>query len=432
MATYQRLGDRSAFLGATALLGRIEMKSGRMVEAAALFEQSLSDLDPAADPATYARFAAEYARIHMVEDRSAEGAAWTERALAAAGPIRLVEVVAEALNTRGVCLQTLNRLDEGVALLRASIDLAAANHLSSAELRARFNLAGRRFADDPRDAIQVLRTGVDVALKTGRRDWLLALSGFLSGQLLSIGDFDDALAVLDVVSDSDRPPGESADAIVRRAEIAAFRGDATAWRRGLAEAEALVGGDSSPQRRWDWAVTAMQVALAEGRLDDARTEARGIGGNWAIWGAVGSARAALRARDTHGARAGIDAALLREELGLTFDRDRLSLRSSLAALDGRRDEAVAGYREAIRLSRELDDPLGLAETLLDAIITLGPTDPESAGFASEARLVYERRGARAMLSRLDEALAVSSSSARRPDPRISEVGHERTGPISSL
>jgi tetratricopeptide (TPR) repeat protein len=74
MATYQRLGDRSAFLGATALLGRIEMKSGRMVEAAALFEQSLSDLDPAADPATYARFAAEYARIHMVEDRSAEGA----------------------------------------------------------------------------------------------------------------------------------------------------------------------------------------------------------------------------------------------------------------------------------------------------------------------------------------------------------------------
>ena len=186
-ATYERLGDRSAFLGATALLGRIEMKSGRMVEAAALFEQSLSDLDPAADPATYARFAAEYARIHMVENRAAEGAAWTERALAAAGPIRLVEVVAEALNTRGVCLQYLNRLDEGVALLRASVDLAAANHLSSAELRARFNLAGRRFADDPRDAIEVLRTGVDVALKTGRRDWLLALSGFLSGQLTSSG-----------------------------------------------------------------------------------------------------------------------------------------------------------------------------------------------------------------------------------------------------
>ncbi len=431
-ATYERLADRSAFLAATALLGRIEMKSGRMVEAAALFQQSLSDLDPTADPATYARFAAEYARIHMVENRAADGAAWTERALAAAGPIRLVEVVAEALNTRGVCLQSLNRLDEGVALLRASVDLAAANHLSSAELRARFNLAGRRFADAPRDAIAVLRTGVDVALKTGRRDWLLALSGFLCGQLSSIGDFDDALAVLDVVSDSDRPPNERADAILHRAEIAAYRGDATAWRRGLAEAEVLVEGDSSPQRQWAWAVTAMQVALAEGRLDDARMEARGIGGNWAIWGAIGSARAAIRARDTHGARAGIDSALLREELGLTFDRDRLSLRASLAALDGRRDEAVAGYREAARLSRELDDPLGLAETLLDAVITLGPTDPESAVFAAEARLVYERRGARAMLSRLDEALAVSSPSARRPAPRSSELGPERTGPVSSL
>ena len=431
-ATYERLGDRSAFLGATALLGRIEMKSGRMVEAAALFQQSLSGLDPAADPATYARFAAEYARIHMVENRAAEGAAWTERALAAAGPIRLVEVVAEALNTRGVCLQYLNRLDEGVALLRASIDLAAANHLSGAELRARFNLAGRRFADDPRDAIAVLRTGVEVALKTGRRDWLLALSGFLSGQLASIGDFDDALAVIDVVADADRPPSERADAIVHRAEIAAYRGDASAWHQAMAEAEVLVGGNSSPQRLWAWAVTAMQVALAEGRLDDARREARGIGGNWAIWGAIGSARAALRAGDADGAHAAISSALLRDDIGLIFDRGRLSLRASLAAIDGRRDEAVAGYREATRLSRELDDPLGLADTLLDAIMTLGPTDPEAAGFAAEARLVYERRGARALLARLDEALAVSPPSPRRSSLRGSMVGPEATGPVSSL
>lgn len=336
------------------------------------------------------------------------------------------------MNTRGVCLQYLNRLDEGVALLSASVNLAAANHLSGAELRARFNLAGRRFADVPRDAIAVLRTGVEVALKTGRRDWLLALSGFLSGQLASIGDFDDALAVLGVVPDADRPPSERADAIVHRAAIAAYRGDASAWRQGMAEAEVLVGGDSSPQQHWEWAVIAMQVALAEGRLDDARREARGVGGNWAIWGAVGSARAVLRAGDADGARAAISSALLHDDIGLIFDRERLSLRASLAALDGRRDEAVAGYREATRLSRELDDPLGLAQTLLDAISTLGPTDPESAGFAAEARLVWERRAARGWLARLDEALTVSSPSFRRPASRMSGVGPERTDPISSL
>ena len=136
-------------------------------------------------------------------------------------------------------------------------------------------------------------------------------------------------------------------------------------------------------------------------LDDARREARGVGGNWAIWGAVGSARAVLRAGDADEARAAISSALLHDDIGLIFDRERLSLRASLAALDERRDEAVAGYREATRLSRELDDPLGLAQTLLDAISTLGPTDPESAGFAAEARLVWERRAARGWLARLD-------------------------------
>jgi hypothetical protein len=78
-----------------------------------------------------------------------EGAAWAERALVAAGPVRLIEVIAEALDTRGVCIQGLGRLDEGIALLRASVELAAAHHLSAAELRARFDLAGRMYGDDP-------------------------------------------------------------------------------------------------------------------------------------------------------------------------------------------------------------------------------------------------------------------------------------------
>src|SRR4029079_14703940 len=136
-------------------------------------------LDPSSDPATYARLAAEFARTHMVNHGTAEGAARADRALAAAGPLRRVDIIAEAMNTKAVCLQYLGRLYEGIALIRASVELAAAHFLSAAELRARFNLAGRLTVDDPVDAIEVLRSGVDVARRTGRRDWLVRLSHFL-------------------------------------------------------------------------------------------------------------------------------------------------------------------------------------------------------------------------------------------------------------
>ncbi len=426
---YEALGDGRAALQATALLGRIEMKQGHWDEAAALLERSLADVDPATDPATYARFAAEFARTHMVHDRNEEGAAWAERALAASGPARLVEVIAEAMNTRGVCLQGLGRLDEGIALIRASVDLAAAHHLSAAELRARFNLAGRLYSDDPRESIAVVRTGIEVARRTGRRDWLINLCGSLTNALVySVMEYDEALDALDLIPDEDRPPEDRGDAIVSRSVIAAFRGDRAAWARGLSEARALTVGRSNSQREWAWAVSATWVAIAEGRLADAAREAPAIGGNWAAWGAIGRARAALRSHDLPTAWTAVGSPELQAELGVLFDIDRTGLAAGVAALEGRRDESVAGYREAFRLARQLDVPAVLADQLLDAVLVLGPDDPESPGFADQARSIYERAAARAYLDRLDEALRRPATPPRSaPGPSAGVPAGEAPG-----
>lgn len=135
---YIGLDDERAALRATALLGRIEMQRGHWDEAGALLQRSLDTLDPATDPAAYARIAAEFARTRMIRDRNDEGAAWA----------------AEALNTRGACLEGLGLPDEGIALIRASVEPAAAHLLSSAELRARYNLAGQLDHDDPRGSVE--------------------------------------------------------------------------------------------------------------------------------------------------------------------------------------------------------------------------------------------------------------------------------------
>ena len=410
---YEALGQTVAVLQATALIGRIEMKRDHWDEAAVLLEHTLANLDPVSDPATYARLAAEFARTHMVRDSNAEGAGWAERALEAAGPLRRVETIAEAMNTKGVCLQGLGRLDEGIALIRASVDLAATHHLSAPELRARYNLAGRLASDDPKAAIEVVRAGIEVARRTGRRDWLILLSTSLSEILTGFGiDYDEALAVLDQIGDQDKPPEQRAIEIVDRAKVHAYRGDATAWPRGIAEAQDLVRGTSSAQRDWGWAVSDTEVALAEGRLADAARASVAIGGNWAGWGAVARAHVALRRGDLGGARDAMGSGGINDELGAVWDMFRVGMAAGIAGLEERRDEAVGGYREAVRIARQLGLPGPAADLLLDAVHVLAPGDPERQAFADEARALYTSAGARALLDRLDEAMG------RTPDRDI--------------
>ena len=324
------------------------------------------------------------------------------------------------MNTKGVCLQYLGRFDEGVALIRASVDLAAAHHLSAAELRARYNLAGRLSADDPASAIETLRTGLEVARRTGRRDWLIGLSHFLSTILSMFGvDYDEALAVLDEVPVEDMPPEERAEAIVNRARVLAYRGDATEWARGIGEARALTTDMSSPQRTWDWAVSATLVAIAEGRLADAARESAAIGGNWAGWVGLTHARIALRSRDLEAAQAAIGLPEFAAEVGAVWDLFRLGSGAGIAVLDSRLDEGLAGYREAVRIARQLGLRTTAGDLLLDAVYVLGPDDPDVPAFADEARELFGSVGAKAQLDRLDEALA---SAARPESARLAGEG----------
>jgi tetratricopeptide (TPR) repeat protein len=349
--------------------------------------------------------------------------------LAAAGPLRRVDIIAEAMNTKGVCLQYLGRLDEGIALIRASVELAAAHFLSAAELRARFNLAGRLSSDDPGGGIETLRTGLEVARRTGRRDWLILLSHVLSSRLVTGAmEFAAGLSMLDEVADADKPPEERAMAIVHRARIRAFRGDRTAWENAIAEARALTEATSNPQRDWERAEAATMVAIAEGRLTDAAREATAIGGNWAPAGTVARARIALRTGDLELARSAVGSSEIAGETGAVFDALRIGLNAGISALESRHDEAVAGYRDAVRRARQLSLSMDAADLLLDAVFVLGPSDPETPAFADEARALFEAAGARAQLDRLDEALAAGSRpvSTRAASADAAAVGDRAT------
>ncbi len=403
-AAYEVLGDSGRARSSVALVGEVELLRGHDPEAGALFRDALAGLEPGDDPEAFARLASQLARVYVRSDQGAEGAVWAERALEAAGPLRLVEIVAEALNTRGVCVQSLNRLDESIALIRAAADLAAAHGLSAAEIRARFNLGGRLFAEDPAEGARVLRAAFETALRTGRREWLLACANFLGRVLVMLGDLDGRLEVLDQVPEDVWTTEARADSLVVRAQVAADRGEVSATRQLLAEAHRLIGDALNTQRRWDWATAETDIAVTEGRLDDAERLSHEIGGNFSFWGWALRSHVALRRGDAEAARREIEAPGFTGQQGRAMDVDRGALRAALALLDGQRDAALSGLRQAVRSARELGIEWFVGEVLVDAICILGGDDPEAVRLAEEIRPMYARAGDRAHLERIDEAL----------------------------
>jgi tetratricopeptide (TPR) repeat protein len=84
--------------------------------------------------------------------------------------------------------------------------------------------------------------------------------------------------------------------------------------------------------------------------------------------------------------------------------NRAAAWAGIAALEGRRDEAIAGYRDALKRYREIGFDFEVARGELDMLMLLGPDLPEARAAAEEARAVFERVGARPYLERLDATI----------------------------
>ena len=78
------------------------------------------------------------------------------------------------------------------------------------------------------------------------------------------------------------------------------------------------------------------------------------------------------------------------------------MRAGLAALEGRREEASSGYREALDAWSSMDVPIDYAFTAIDAI-TLLPGDPLAIEAADRARAILTELGDKPLLERLTMA-----------------------------
>ena len=84
-------------------------------------------------------------------------------------------------------------------------------------------------------------------------------------------------------------------------------------------------------------------------------------------------------------------------------------RAGIAALEGRSDDALTDLRVGLDGFDRLGVDYFRAEAILIAVRLLGPGNAELRGLAEEARLVFERLGAKPYLTWLEDALTRSMS-----------------------
>jgi len=404
-------GDPQAAGAGEALLGEILIDSGQPREAGDLLEAAVAAFPETGSGEVRATMLANLSRALMRTSQPARAIQAADLALDLAEHLGLERIVAETFNNKGSSLGQLGRRREGLALLQAAIDVAHAGGFVAAEIRATSNLGA--YTEDARQARDAYRAAEELARRVGNRNlarWSAEAARFQDYVLAEGWDAalaegaddraEDAGSLLDEVRNiaistvflSAR--GESTDAALARLEVLSTQVSdpfAVASVHSVRSDRALHAGDYAAA--WDEAM----LATADEEI--------------AAFYLVDAMRAALWGGDLERAREAARRLEAIPQTGIGIAAGRIAARAGIAALEGRLDEAITSYRDALSRYRSIGADLNVAQLALDFVIVVGGDHAATREAAAEARAIFERVKARPFLERLDAAMARSPGNA---------------------
>jgi tetratricopeptide (TPR) repeat protein len=409
-ARQREAGDLLAAARATSVLSRVLSTVGRSAEGHALAiaaEAQIVDRSPHPvlvqlwlDLATLeAPIDAESATTHF------------ERALADAEVLGDRALVAEGMIAKGLFLVIAGRPVEGRALLEAGGAIAESLGDGTQSAIAAFNVALALMDDDPRSSLAASLKAIELSRRFGLvRPRLLALSNAIEASLGTgaWGLLEEELGAIDI---DELEPVNRGAVLMGSLELAAIQGRDFASMED--ELRALMATSQDPDLIAGIALGLGLARKSEGRFEEALTEAAIAERDRmnAPYALLLEAQASIRVGDAERAAAALERLDALGIRGAASGTERDGMAAAVAALDGRWPEAVVGFRDAWRRFRDLGMDIALGESQLDCI-SVGPVgDPLVEDAAREAREIFERTGAHALLHRLDELVA-----RRRPDP----------------
>jgi class 3 adenylate cyclase len=410
----RELGDREEIALATAAYARAVAVFG--TDAKPLLEILLPAWEEFADleeTRSGVALMLQLATAHSFAQDNRTALDWLDRLLPVAERLDLLEETAHALARRAGTLYRLDRPRESMMVLRGTHELAVANGLVDVDRATRTNLTFREQFADPAAGLALAREGLEFARRRGSANFGFMMVGNAVSCALRTGEWPWAADLLGEWLANEITGAFYLELFVDRAVLKSLRGDDPS--ADLAEAERLVVefmGDPQYPSYVHWGRA--WAAFTARRLEEARQEATIAAETTGFFVPISlplAARAALWAGDA--AEAGAIVARLESSVvrGQAIELDVVTLRAGLAALEGRRPDAVTGYREALRGWRGLGLAFDEAMAALDMAILLAPTEREMAEASAAvewARETLTRLGAQPLLARLDAALRPGS------------------------
>jgi tetratricopeptide (TPR) repeat protein len=401
---YEASGDRVAVIRTTAALADTLIRAFRFEAVFALVEPASAGLGDLRNHPVGIELDGQLARVCFLADANERAVELSDRVLQAAEQEELAPVVAHALITKGSALINLGRRYEGIGLLEAGRRLAESHGRPLIQFRALINLSAFLLPDEPRAALEAGQQGLAIARRLGTRSWQIVEN--VADASLRIGHWDRVEAEMVAASQDETDPVARASPLTRLIELRAYRGED--FEALVGELRGLLAEPPSPVERAFLETAAAMVALRDGRLGVARAALRevvAVAPEYAWWGVGLGAHLAVWLGEPAAARDDLTELEGKRWRGRAVVNTRLTIRSGIAGLEGRTDEALASYREALRTWRDLGLQWDEALMIIDLATVLDPREPEVATAIDAARESLQRLGARPFLERLEAAAA---------------------------
>ena len=177
LAAHRAAGDRASEARILRKLGRMWWDAGKRDKAEAHYAEAAALLDGMDAPIEWAQLLQERGHLAFRMGDHTAAVRWADEALAYAqsvppdvdkqAGIEAARATAEALNTKGVALARLGRLQEAVREVEQSVAAAEAAGLLNVACRGYTNLGVLYTMVDPAQAMEVCRRGLEVARRIG-------------------------------------------------------------------------------------------------------------------------------------------------------------------------------------------------------------------------------------------------------------------------
>ena len=413
IALHEELGDHAAAGRATADLYEVLRPQGRRAEAVERMERALEALGDA-DEDVAARLCAKLAQALRGTGAVEAAIQLAERALTIAERLHLTDVMIEALDAKGGAYFNLGRHREATILGRGALELA--DEIGSLRYRswALMAIGIGSLEEDPAGALRAILESAETARRAGDRSGeMLGLTNAAEGAI-ELGSWEEAEEVLHRLEG--RELGAENELAREFGEILlqAHRGDVGAARGRLdAMAPRIEAAEQLAMHTWFGRESALVHLLSgdpapafEAAIEAVELEPSGVN---AFYASREAARSAVWLRDTDRLRRALEAmAPLR---GRWIDAARRTAEAGLAALEGRREDALAGYERALGEWRGLDAHLDQAFCAADMAHVL-PDEELTTEALAESTAFLTGIGAVSLLERIEAA---------RPSPAHAEV-----------